>query len=93
MKQLSNKLLIGSASILAITLTFFNFWLDMGLTSKETPILIYAALFSFLLSILGLIMGIRERKNGNNKAIIGVIGNGLLVALYSTILFIVKTVS
>ena len=93
MKQFSNKLLLGSVSIFAITLTFYNFWLDMGLTSKEIPILIYAALFSFLLSILGLIMGVRERKHGNSKAIIGVIGNGLLVLFFSTILFIVKTVS
>jgi|GEM_PF-7041713 len=92
MKQLSNKLLIGSASILAITLIFYNFWLDMGLNSKETPLLIYAALFSFLISIIGLIMGIKERKNGNSKAMIGVIGNGLLVFFFSTILFIVKTV-
>jgi len=87
----TNRFLVLSGGVLLISLIAYNFWLDLGLTSDDLLPLISAVILSYFISTIGLIYGIFERKKGLERAIIGLIGNGLLVFLYTTILILVFT--
>jgi len=91
MKLYTNRFLLSSSIILILSTIVYHFWLDLGFTSQDLTPLISAALLSYLLSIVGFIIGIFERRAGRYYAIIGLIGNGIIALLFSTILVFVFT--
>ncbi len=80
MKSVSNKLLLINLIIFGLMLIMHLYWDDLGLKDSY-----YATVFVFIygFSSIGLGAGYIERKNGNKKSIIGIIGNTILALMIS----------
>ena len=76
------RLLITSVIITALTFLLATFWLELGFNRADTIWLALSLMISFGINIAGLIFGAIERKYNKKKALIGIIGNALLIVLF-----------
>lgn len=74
-------LLLIALGLVIITFLIATFWQALGLTEKETIWLAVNIMFGTAANIGGLVMGIIERKKNNTRAIVGIIGNALMILL------------
>jgi glucose-6-phosphate-specific signal transduction histidine kinase len=85
-KSTSNKLLLTNIILFFLALIADKFWTELGLTDSEN---IYFALVGFIIfgiSVGGAFVGFKERKEKENKPLIGLIGN-LILTLFFLITF------
>ena len=76
------KLFIISGSIILLTFIIATFWNALRLGSNKIP-LAMAVMFSFGISIAGIIIGISELKLYENKKLwISLIGHSLIIFLF-----------
>jgi len=78
MKSLSNKFLLTNLIAIGLMFIMNKFWDELGLKDSY-----YAIIFIFIygISSAGIVAGYLERKTGNKKANIGIIGNSILTLI------------
>lgn len=74
-------LLVGGG-INALTFLIATFWESLGFTRKETIWLAISFMTAFGVNLTGLILGFIELKKNPVRAIVGLIGNLLFVAIF-----------
>jgi hypothetical protein len=75
----TNKILLASILIIAITFIFATFWETLGLGPEETPLLAITLMIAFVFNIAGLIVAFSERKIDKRKSTIGILGHSFLI--------------
>ncbi len=81
-KSTTNKLLFTNMILFVLALIANEFWTELGLTDSDN---IYFALIGFIIfgiSVGGVFVGFKERKEKENKPLIGLIGNSILTLFF-----------
>ncbi|WP_422091121.1 hypothetical protein [Tenacibaculum ovolyticum] len=88
----TNKLLILSLILILGTLLLVKFQENLGLGLAITSLfIILPYLTAFILNITGFFFGINEKTKNGKKPLTGIIGNGILILLFSSFIFFIIT--
>lgn len=74
-------LLITSLGLIAVTFLIATFWEAFGLTEEETIWLAVSIMIGTAANIGGLVAGIVELKKNRLRAMVGIIGNAVMILL------------
>lgn len=72
-------LLVIGASLISVSFLIASFWESLGLNENGTIWLALAVMIGFGFNLSGLIIGFFEGKKNKIKAMVGIIGNTVLV--------------
>lgn len=76
------RLFYSSLLIIIIVVVISTFWQYLGFKKEFTIYLAISLTIAFVLNIIGLIYGIRIGLINKRKSRIGILGNGILIILY-----------
>lgn len=91
-KIITNKLLIINLSLIILAILADKFWNELGLTESENIYYFLLGVMIFGLSIIGVFVGVKERKEKGNKVLIGLFGNSIIVLLFLIVFFYIMLV-
>ncbi|MBZ9631722.1 hypothetical protein LB465_13110 [Salegentibacter sp. LM13S] len=81
-KTTTNKILLINIILFILAIISNKFWTELGLTDDQN---IYYALYGVIiygLSVGGVFVGFKERKEKGNKYLFGLIGNSILSLIF-----------
>jgi len=84
-KSNSIRLFVVGLTILLLTMAFATFWEALGLGIEQTVWLGLSVVVAFVFNITGFIIGFVERKRNPRKALMGIIGNAVLLLFFGLI--------
>ncbi|MES2678267.1 MAG: hypothetical protein V4635_00215 [Bacteroidota bacterium] len=82
MKPITNKLLLITVIVTAVLFLTAAFHENLGMKPQHASILIFVMLLNFGANVAGLIVGISEKRKGKKNAVVGIIGNSLLILFF-----------
>lgn len=80
------RLFIAGGILIVLTFLFASFWEALGLSSSSLILLALCQILSFGINIAGLIFGFVEKKKNPKWAVIGIIGNLILILFFISII-------
>ena len=79
------RLLIIGGGLIALTFLIATFWETLGLDGRHSIWLPVSMMIAFGINVAGCIMGLTERKKNKRRALVGILGNLLLILFFLAI--------
>ena len=91
-KNTTNKLFLVNIILIILAIIADKFWSELGLSESENIYYALIGIIVFGISVGGIFVGFKERKEKGNKTLVGIIGNSILTSLFLiTFLYIAMT--
>ncbi len=81
-KSTTNKILLTNAILIILAIIVDKFWTELGLDESDNIYYAFLGVIIFGISVGGVFIGIKERKEVDNMSLIGLIGNSIIVLLF-----------
>ena len=78
-KSTTNKILLTNAILIILAIIVDKFWTELGLDESDNIYYAFLGVIIFGISVGGVFIGIKERKEVDNMSLIGLIGNLSLI--------------